>query len=186
MLPLPQEHDLDALAAFAEQRLDESARAGVIEHLATCGQCRATLAAISRARTGGVLAPAPAAEPQASGATQARPGWRGVPAWAALAASLALVTFAWVQLRPPVTDTGEELLLRRGAERIVNGKNFHLESDTWVDSAFDPKSDAPAIVVRGAEERMLLTAQNPELAEFADLGSRVIVVWEGKVYRFEP
>jgi hypothetical protein len=186
MLPQPHEHDFDALAAFAEQRLDEPARARVIEHLASCGECRATLAAISRARTEGVLAPVPAAESQASGATKSRHTWRGVPAWAALAASLVLVTFAWVQLRRPVTDTGEELLVRRGAERIVNGKNFRLESDTWVDSAFDPEGNVPVILVRGAEERMLLTAQNPELAEFADLGSRVIVVWKGMVYRFEP
>jgi hypothetical protein len=179
MLPPPQEHDLDALAALAEQRLDEAGRARITGHLASCAQCRATLAAIARARAEGAL-------PQAVEARKSRPAWRSVPAWAALAASVALVTFGWMQLRPPPTNTGEELLARRGAERIVKGKTFHFESDTWVDKDFDPKARPPTVVVRGTEERTLLTMQDPELAEFADLGPRVVVVWEGKVYRFEP
>jgi hypothetical protein len=171
MLPRPQEHDLDALAAFAERRLDGSARARVIEHLASCGQCRETLAAITRAGLG---------------SKQARPAWRGVPVWAGLVASIALVTFAWMQWRPSSTPAGEELLVRRAADRIVKGKTFRMESDTWIDSAFDPRSGAPTVLVRGTDERTLLAMQNPELAEFSDLGPRVIVVWDGKVYRFEP
>ncbi len=171
------EHDLDALAAMVEGRLDDRARARLTEHLAVCAECRATLAALTRAHSDGALAPA-------SRPASRRP-WRGVPIWAGLAASALVATFAWMQFaRPPAT--GEELLVRRGAERIVAGKTFHLESDTWVDSAFDADGNLPTTVVRGADERGLLLLRIPELGEFADLGSRVVVVWQGTVYRFEP
>lgn len=171
------EHDLDALAAMVEGRLDDPALARLTEHLAACAECRATLAALSRARSDGALA-------SPSRPVGRRP-WRAVPVWAGLAASALVATFAWMQFaRPPATD--EELLVRRGAERIVAGKTFHLESGAWIDGAFDARSNLPTTVVRGADERVLLLMRIPELGEYADLGSHVVVVWEGTVYRFEP
>jgi len=42
------EHDLNLLAAFAEDRLDAAERRRVIEHVSVCGDCRRTLAALAR------------------------------------------------------------------------------------------------------------------------------------------
>jgi len=42
------------------------------------------------------------------------------------------------------------------------------------------------VVIRGADERSALLARIPELTPFTELGDRVVVVWDGTVYRFEP
>ena len=172
-----QDHDLDALAALVEDRLDESGRARVFEHLAGCDECRATLAAMTRAKGSGAL-------PHLG-----RPGrsaWRGAPAWIGLAASVVLVAFVGVQFILPPAPPDDELLTRRGAERIVEGKTFRLESGTWTDGSFDAALKTPEVLVRGVDERAILLMNEPELAPFADLGERVVVVWKGNVYRFEP
>jgi len=171
-------HDLDALAAFVEDRLDEAERERLMAHLADCAECRATLAAMTRARASGALAPA---------AQVRRPSGRRRLQWGlSLAASVLLATFAYVQLAtPPLVDNGETSV-RRGAERIVNGKTFRLEEGVWIDRASDEARGLPTVAVQGAEQRALLLAQMPQLAEYAELGSRVVVVEGGKIYRFEP
>jgi hypothetical protein len=78
------------------------------------------------------------------------------------------------------------LLKKRGAGRIVGGKTFHLTAGEWVDSALDPAAAMQTVVVQGSEQRSALLARIPELAPFTDLGDRVVVVWDGTVYRFEP
>src|SRR5262245_61958191 len=124
------QHDLDALAAFVEDRLDEGGRARLMEHLAECRECRATLAAMTPARAEGALARPARAEPSSNR--------RRLQAGLALAASLLLVTFGWMRFAsPPTADDGGELTVRRSAERIVNGKTFRLEQGAWIDRASD-------------------------------------------------
>lgn len=74
-------HDLNLVAAFAEDRLDETERQEFVAHLAGCAECRATLAAYARAA--GPAQPAPAV------ATNTPSSWRG---WMSMAAMLAVVT----------------------------------------------------------------------------------------------
>ena len=73
-------HDLNRLAAFAEDRLDESERQQFVAHLAGCAECRATLAAYVRAAV-----PAEAA----AVATDSPSSWRS---WMSIAATLAVLT----------------------------------------------------------------------------------------------
>jgi hypothetical protein len=73
-------HDLNLIAAFAEDRLDESERQQLVAHLAGCAECRATLAAYARATR---------ADPAPAVATETSASWRG---WMSIAAMLALVT----------------------------------------------------------------------------------------------
>ena len=51
-------HDLNLIAAFVEDRLDETERQRFVAHLAGCADCRATLAAYARAAVPAEPAPA--------------------------------------------------------------------------------------------------------------------------------
>jgi hypothetical protein len=186
-----QPHDLDLLAAFAEGRLDEPDRQRVIGHVAECVECRRTLAHLGRALAEGSLQ-RPASPTVAAGIR-----WSNPRVWLPIAASVLVGTFAWFQLgtspdrsisgEPPEAGvTEDELLTKRSAGRIVAGKTFRMTSGEWVDASFDASLGLQSIVVRGAEERSALLARIPELAPFTELGDRVVVVWEGMVYRFEP
>jgi hypothetical protein len=175
---MSQDHPLDALAALVEDRLDAADRERLTAHLAGCAECRATLAAMTRARAEGAL-------PHLAPAPRAWPG-RGLQVSLALAASVVLA-FAWMRFAtPPGPAEGDGADVRRGAERIVDGKTFRLEDGIWVDRASDDAGDLPTMVVQGAEQRAELLARLPQLEKYSDLGSRVIVVSEGTVYRFEP
>jgi anti-sigma factor RsiW len=166
---MPSLHDLDALAAFVEGRLDAAERERLVAHVADCAECRATLAGMMRART---------EQPRRS---------RNWQYGLAAAASLALVTFAWMRFALPPPSGGDEVAdVRRSVDRIVNGKPFRLEDGVWIDRASDGAGDLPTVRVRGAEERARLLAQMPELVDYSDLGDRVVVVYDGKIYRFEP
>ncbi|HEY4645265.1 MAG TPA: zf-HC2 domain-containing protein [Steroidobacteraceae bacterium] len=190
MMP-DQPHDLDLLAAFAEGRLDEPDRQRVITHVAECVECRRTLAHLGRAIADGSL-PRAAKRPAAPGIQ-----WSNARVWLPIAASVLVGTFAWFQLAtsPDVSTEGEspaagvseeELLTKRSGGRIVAGKTFRMTSGEWVDAAFDPSLGVPTVVIRGADERSALLARIPELTPFTELGDRVVVVWDGTVYRFEP
>lgn len=74
-------HDLNLVAAFVEDRLDDRERQQFVGHLAGCAECRATLAAYARA--------ARPAQPAEAVATAASSSWRR---WMPIAATLALVT----------------------------------------------------------------------------------------------
>jgi hypothetical protein len=176
---MAEEHNLDALAAFVEERLDEGERDRLMAHVADCAECRATLAAMSRARAAGALVDAPR-----TGLPSAR---RGMRVGLGLAASVVLASFAWMYLAPPHEPAnGDGVDVRRGVERIVNGKTFRLEEGVWIDRASDDARGLRTVRVQGAEQRARLLAQMPELIDYADLGSRVVVVADGNIYRFEP
>jgi hypothetical protein len=184
-------HDLDALAAFVEGRLDELGRERVMAHAAECAECRQTMAHLSRAFGEGALGS------RTPASHDVRYRLSRMRVWLPIAASIVLGTFAWFRFAlPPETDgirrsaqpsgTEEELLRTRGAGRSVAGKTFHLTSGEWIDAAYEPAAGLSVLEVRGSEERRALVERIPELAPFAALDDRVLVVWQGTVYRFEP
>jgi hypothetical protein len=179
-----QVHDLDSLAALVEGRLGEQDKQRVMAHLADCVECRRTFARVSRELAAGTL-------PSAGGGSSKSRLLMSRP-WLAIAASLLLATVGWFYFSTPQTGTdvtspaGEDLLRRRGTERTVEGKTFRLTSGVWVDTRFDASAGLESVAVRGSEERAAVLQKNPQLAPYAALGERVVVVWERTVYRFEP
>lgn len=69
---------------------------------------------------------------------------------------------------------------------MVNGKMFRLVAGEWIDSAYDPVALLPVQDIAGPDARTSLLERMPSLAQYAALGPRVIVVFEGVVYRFRP
>lgn len=215
------EHDLNVMAAYVENRLDAHERLRMVEHLASCIDCRSTLAAYTRV-SGSVSEASPL---RAGQKWFRRPG-----VWLPIAATVALTTVAVVgvlQPRPvderssvtavtssptaPASPADRDLPLesgpaplgtrsgnaairsspgqddlsrRRGGERVVDGKTFRLVVGEWVDQAYDPFAMLPEVAVRTAEQRAALIQQIPSLRPFAALGARVIVVYDGTVYKF--
>jgi anti-sigma factor RsiW len=95
-------HDLNLVAAFVEDRLDDTERQQLVAHLAGCAECRATLAAYARAAGPG--------QPAQAAATLTPSSWRR---WMPIAATLALATIGGVvalvnrdsSALPPTVDT---------------------------------------------------------------------------------
>jgi len=202
---MPLHPDLNAIAAFADGRLSTADRAALVGHLTDCAECRSTLAALARGlprsarfvRTAGWLSLAatlvlaatvgtivwrahrgvqsaagspagrPTAEPGVPASGIARPPFTGSPA---------------PQPGPP-TET-PSLADRRGAIRQVGGKTFRLVAGEWLDSAYDPVGLLPVERVDEAGARAALLARIPALQPFAALGPRVLVMYDGAVYRF--
>ncbi len=173
------EHDLNAMAALVEGRLDERERSRLMEHLAECAQCRATLALLGRGANEGHLA------------APTRRRWS--PAvWLPIAASIAV---AAVALRlafapePPAAEPAgfdERLLPMRAGGQVVNGKTFRLQEGVWMDDAATSAGGASTVVVQGRQARDELLARVPELRAYAEVGDRVVVVHDGTIYRFLP
>ena len=192
--------DPNTLAAFVDQRLDDAERAAVVEHLAACGECRATLAGMAR------------------GAHVPRRSL--VPAWLPVAALVAVTTAAGLVVwrnqsgapeappgsgaggrgdvtladpgpePPPATGASppsredDDLARRRGGERRIGDKTFQLTAGEWVDEDFDPLALLPAEEVSGAAAREATLARVPELRPYVALGGDFLVVHDGVVYRF--
>lgn len=73
---------------------------------------------------------------------------------------------------------------RTDAVRRVEGKTFYLINGVWTDSEFKAVLGLPeTTLVFGSEEYFALSKQNPKLANYFSLGERVVVVFEGRVYR---
>ncbi len=67
--------------------------------------------------------------------------------------------------------------------RRVDGKTFYLRDEVWTDSDFKPDSHLPEIILSfGSDDYFALLKQKPRLANFFALG-RVLVVFEGRVYK---
>ena len=74
--------------------------------------------------------------------------------------------------------------VRSDAVRRVAGKTFYLIDDVWTDSEFKPESKLPETVVTfGSEEYFALLRQHSKLGSYFSLAERVVVVFEGRVYR---
>lgn len=185
-------HDLESLAALVDGRLDDRERERVVAHLSDCRECRQTLAHLGRAAANGDLS----RDMGQSG--PGRPRWSGARVWLPIAASVLVGAFAWFQLAGPPGDvrpaaeepgvglTEEALGGKRSGGLRVAGKTFRMASGEWIDASFDPAAGLPIVVIRGSEERADLLERLPELAPYTELGDRVLVVWQGTAYRFEP
>ncbi len=64
------------------------------------------------------------------------------------------------------------------------GKTFYLRDGVWTDSEFKTGSTLPETTIKfGSDEYFSLLKQKPKLGAFFSLGERVVVVFEGRVYR---
>ncbi len=70
------------------------------------------------------------------------------------------------------------------AVRTVGGKTFYLREGVWTDSEFKSEARLPETTIKfGSDDYFTLLNQKPRLGDFFALGERVVVVFEGKVYR---
>jgi len=70
------------------------------------------------------------------------------------------------------------------AVRQVAGKTFYLRDGVWTDSEFKSDSRLPEKVLRfGSDEYFALIKEKPGLSAFFALGERVLVIFEGRVYK---
>jgi Ca-activated chloride channel family protein len=73
---------------------------------------------------------------------------------------------------------------RTDAVKRVEGKTFYLIDGVWTDSEFKAEAKLPETALKfGSDEYFALLKQNPKLASYFALGERVVVVFEGRVYR---
>jgi Ca-activated chloride channel family protein len=73
---------------------------------------------------------------------------------------------------------------RTDAVKRVGGKTFYLIDGVWTDSEFKADARLPETALSfGSEEYFALVKQYPKLAGYFALGERVVVVFEGRVYR---
>lgn len=76
-------------------------------------------------------------------------------------------------------NTAQSTVMRR-----VANKTFYLREGVWVDSEFKVESRLPESVINFAsDEYFALLKQKPALADYFALGERLVVVFEGRVYR---
>lgn len=200
------EHDLNLIAAYAEDRLSAADRARASAHFAACADCRAVLAGLLRA---GV--------PDADRKTP-RSSWL-MPALSVAALFLIGigVSLTWyvrgreipspapkelaAPERPtPGTPTGSPspgspstsppavqtpTVKRSGGERNIGGKTFRLVAGEWIDAAYDPFALLPVEIIKTPQERARAVARVPALRAYTPLGPRVTVVVSGVVYKLE-
>jgi Ca-activated chloride channel family protein len=70
------------------------------------------------------------------------------------------------------------------AIRNAGGKTFYLREGVWTDSEFKTGAKLRETIVKfGSDDYFALLKQEPRLAQFFSLGERVIVVFEGRLYR---
>jgi Ca-activated chloride channel family protein len=73
---------------------------------------------------------------------------------------------------------------RKDAVRRVEGKTFYLIEGVWTDSEFKAEARLPETTLTfGSDEYFALLKQYPKLASYFSLAERVVVVFEGRVYR---
>ena len=73
---------------------------------------------------------------------------------------------------------------RTDAVQRVGGKTFYLVDGVWTDSEFKAETKLPETALTfGSDEYFAVLKQHPKLASFFSLGERVVVVFEGRVYR---
>jgi Ca-activated chloride channel family protein len=73
---------------------------------------------------------------------------------------------------------------RPDAVRRVAGKTFYMIDGVWTDSEFKAESRLPETALSfGSDEYFALLRQFPKLGSYFSLAERVVVVFEGRVYR---
>ena len=79
-------------------------------------------------------------------------------------------------------DMDEEI--ESSAVKNSGGKTFYLVEGVWTDSELKTSSKLPETTIKfGSDEYFALLKQKPKLASFFSLGERVVVVFEGRIYR---
>jgi Ca-activated chloride channel family protein len=72
------------------------------------------------------------------------------------------------------------------ASRLAGGKTFYMRDGVWTDSEFKPGLTLPQTVVKfGSDDYFELLKQKPRLAAFFAIGERVVVIFEGRIYRVD-
>ena len=194
--------DLNALAAFTDQRLTGTDRAALVAHLAGCEQCRTILAAMARAQSRRAPSAARVWLPIAATVTltvaagilatrlnDREPTTRDLTVPVPTTASPAPAPLP-APTTPPsggVAPPGQQPdppTTRRGGRRIVDGKTFTLVAGEWIDASYDPVNLLPVQDLADAAARTALLQRTPALAPYAALGPNVTVVFGGTVYRF--
>lgn len=75
-------------------------------------------------------------------------------------------------------DTASSIIKNAG------GKTFYLREGVWTDAEFKADSKLPESVLKfGSDDYFALLKQKPRLAQFFALGERVVVLFEGRIYR---
>jgi Ca-activated chloride channel family protein len=83
-----------------------------------------------------------------------------------------------------ITIATEDKDTPSSAVRSVGSKTFYLRDDVWTDAEFKEDARMPVTTLSfGSDEYFALLKREPRLAEFFALGERVVVVYEGRVYR---
>ena len=193
------EPDLNALAAWADGRLDADARAQVTAHVAGCPRCRAIVAELARGAApaarawtpmlaiaatiavaaigaGAYLIVQPREQPGAI-APASRPA--PAPAVSTPSVSPASPSPTLSSPSPPSSPTPPSDRRRAAGTTSVHGKTFHLVAGEWIDDAYRESDFLPAVDVTSREQLDRTAALRP----FASLGSRFTVVVAGTVYR---
>ena len=66
----------------------------------------------------------------------------------------------------------------------MGGKTFYLRDGVWTDSEFKGGATLPETTVKfGSDEYYTLLKQKPQLATYFSLGEKVVVIFEGRMYR---
>ena len=82
-----------------------------------------------------------------------------------------------------VTSDDDETI-QTGTVKKIGIKTFYLESGVWIDSEFKEAAKLSEIKLKFASNEFFdLIAKEKELAQYFSLGTKVVVVWKGKVYR---
>ena len=83
-----------------------------------------------------------------------------------------------------ISITADDKDTSSSAVRNVGAKTFYLRDDVWTDSEFKAEARKPETTLTfGSDEYFALLKREPRLATFFALGERVVVVYEGRVYR---
>lgn len=83
-----------------------------------------------------------------------------------------------------VTITNDDKDSSSTVVRNVGSKTFYLRGGVWTDAEFKPEAGKPETKLTfGSDEYFAVLQRLPRLAEFFALGERVIVVYDGRVYR---
>jgi Ca-activated chloride channel homolog len=83
-----------------------------------------------------------------------------------------------------VTIASDDKDMRTSVMRSVGNKTFYLRNGVWTDSEFKDDSRQPVTMLTfGSDEYFALLQKEPRLAEYFALGERVVVVYQGRVYR---
>ncbi len=81
---------------------------------------------------------------------------------------------------PPIVIAPDE------TEKRIGSKTFVLEDDVWIDQDYVADTMQPEAITREGADNAALLEQEPLVADYAELGERVIFVLNDQAYRLGP